>query len=100
MNGSAVSWRGRIEIHHDGKWGTVCNDYWNTADAEVVCRQLGYSGGEALQEHDFGSGTGRIWLDDVKCTGRETSLKSCPSNPWGENNCGHDEDAGVNCGKL
>ncbi|NXY76529.1 DMBT1 protein, partial [Glareola pratincola] len=97
VNGSN-SCLGRVEVFHDQKWGTVCDDSWDLQDAAVVCRQLDC--GTALSapgSAHFGQGSDPIWLDDVHCRGTESTLNECEMNNRGEHNCGHGEDAGVVC---
>ncbi|XP_056227795.1 deleted in malignant brain tumors 1 protein-like [Seriola aureovittata] len=89
---------GRVEVYHDGQWGTVCDDSWGLNDASVVCRQLDCGRARsALQSAAFGQGTGPIWLDDVSCSGSETSITDCRHPGFGVHNCGHVEDASVVC---
>ncbi|KAL3979826.1 groucho [Sarotherodon galilaeus] len=89
---------GRVEILHEGRWGTVCDDEWDLKDAEVVCRAIDCGTPQrAKSSAFFGEGQGKIWLDDVNCLGNETSLGHCRHRSFGENNCGHGEDAGVIC---
>ena len=90
---------GRVEVYFYDQWGTVCDDSWDNTDANIVCRQLGHSGGTALVDSEYGDGEGEIWLDEVECTGNEYIISSCDSNTWGDNDCWHFEDAGVQCGK-
>ena len=97
--GGTVFTEGRVEVrkgcHSD--WGTVCDDYWGTADAQVACRQLGYETNRAVAYRSarFGQGSGDVLLDDLACTGRETSLFQCRHNDIPD--CSHSEDASVSC---
>ncbi|KAJ8026615.1 Deleted in malignant brain tumors 1 protein [Holothuria leucospilota] len=103
LAGSSEPNVGRVEVYYFGTWGTVCDDNWDVYDADVVCKQLGFSDGAQLVHGQgqkvFDSGQGDILLDDVLCEGTERYLTDCQHNGWYEHNCGHIEDAGVTCFK-
>uniref|UniRef100_A0A674P9H2 SRCR domain-containing protein n=1 Tax=Takifugu rubripes TaxID=31033 RepID=A0A674P9H2_TAKRU len=93
--GGKDSFEGRLEILHDGVWGTVCDDGWDVMDAEVACHQLGFSGRFVFFLGGLGSGP--IWLDEMNCNGKELDLTHCQFPGWGVHNCQHDEDVRVRC---
>ena len=88
---------GRVEIYWNNQWCTVCDDLWDDNDATVICKQLGYNRGSARVSAYFGEGSGLILLDNVKCSGRESTIFVCRHRKFGEHDCEHNEDAGVVC---
>ena len=89
---------GRVEVFFSGQWGTICDVGWDIQDAKVVCRQLGYLYAiRPLQGDQVPFGSGRIWLQEVSCTGKEQNITSCSHSGWGKHRCTHSNDAGVEC---
>ena len=101
LAGGANELEGRLEICFNETWGTVCDGFWSTPDANVACRQLGFqpSGATALYNAAFGTGTGPVWLDDLLCSGTESRIVDCSNGGVGNIDfCnGHNDDAGVRC---
>ena len=89
---------GRVEVYHNGHWGTVCDVGWDLQDATVVCRQLGYGRAVgALRRAAYGWRSGPIWYTNVRCSGSEANLVQCAHHGVGVHNCDHSRDAGVIC---
>ena len=116
---------GRLEIFDDpdgdgtGEWKGICDDGLGTLgtqedgdirvigrqEAEVACRQLGFSGGTPLTGLAVPASAAEdpsayYLLDDLECSGSEAGIlgaDKCKHSVRGENNCGADEAFGVSC---
>ncbi|KAK7898486.1 hypothetical protein WMY93_019339 [Mugilogobius chulae] len=100
LSGGVDRCAGRVELWRDGQWGSVCDDNFDLAEADVVCRQAGcgYALNVSGQDGLFPPGRGQVLLDDLNCNGTELNLWDCPATE--ETDCGHKEDAGVVCSEM
>ena len=107
---------GRVEICQYGIWQSVCSSHWDQNDAVVICRQLGYdsegildlqalAGLCYLTKHTdikvtyvFGS-EGPVLLSDIRCTGTEEKLHTCPNVTIASHSCDENSNPGVICTK-
>ncbi|XP_033747656.1 deleted in malignant brain tumors 1 protein-like [Pecten maximus] len=103
MNGRSPK-EGRVEIYHDGKWGTICDDNINEDEAQAVCEALGFRYGIPVGKAFFERGTGPIFVDNLHCSASGSGIhplqlgeRVCYFNDWSVSNCDHGEDVGVIC---
>jgi deleted-in-malignant-brain-tumors protein 1 len=92
---------GMVEVLYQGAWRDVCDDMPSAAAqqgfANVVCRQLGFTGNGHQYLGSFGGGTDTPVMDDLSCTGSEANLAQCPFWGWNRENCWASEAVGVRC---
>ena len=113
LEGGANALEGRLEVFHNGEWGTVCDDRLDNEGNKMpamACVFAGYANGKWVPRGDIANmsvapASQRIWLDDVRChlgskhwTGEDpTKLHHCYHAGWGNNNCTHEEDVHLRC---
>ncbi|CAB4015102.1 deleted in malignant brain tumors 1 -like, partial [Paramuricea clavata] len=96
---------GRVEIYHPSfGWGTACSLGlpWTMVEGGVVCRQLNFTGANAVmrKSYPYGRGSVPVLLWNIKCTGNETYIWECSHNGWNVYypDCNlHHWDVGVDC---
>ena len=93
---------GRLEVCTNGTWATVCQQFWNTRNARVVCRQIGYESETAIGVQPWHEqGNGPIYQASLECVGNETSILDCPRCTHCPNDdiisCDHSQDVGMIC---
>lgn len=62
-----MPWQGRVEVRVDGQWATICDQDWDHAEANIICRAMGY--GTAKRPHyraNYGRGVGNIHYTNLR----------------------------------
>ena len=96
-----------MEVNINDVWSTVCDDGWSLDEADVVCKQLGFTGAinfttgsTTIDMFGIANSKQPIITGDVACNGQETTLSNCPGfDPDVLTQCSsdHTQDVGVAC---
>ncbi|XP_002737450.1 semaphorin-5A-like [Saccoglossus kowalevskii] len=102
LTGSSTYGEGILEIYDNirDEWGTICDTDFSSHDANIACRQMGFSGSAVgtptitpISDTSY-----PILLSNVECTGSEVTLTTCTHNGWREvTGCSHDDDVALKC---
>ena len=103
-NGSSA-YKGYVEgLGSNGQWAGICDDEFDINDAHVVCKMLGFPSAitaltNSIADDLYGtapSGSTFV-IDDLDCTGSESSVFDCRHNGEWNEDCEANDIAGVQC---
>ncbi|XP_071944451.1 neurotrypsin-like [Antedon mediterranea] len=100
LTGGAHFEQGRVEIYHDGEWGTICDRDWTMADANIVCKT--YLNSQAINAYksmqDNNDVERPIFIEDISCTGMEKNILDCAFKGLEEtHDCSHTDEVWADC---
>ncbi|XP_052266898.1 uncharacterized protein LOC127868846 isoform X3 [Dreissena polymorpha] len=87
---------GRLEISTGSVWKTVCSDLVDNKTAMVVCKMLGFVGGNISVYDDGRFGSGLMKTHGYDCNGNETDIVHCNQNEFAPS-CSNGTSVGFNC---
>uniref|UniRef100_A0A1X7TKI1 SRCR domain-containing protein n=1 Tax=Amphimedon queenslandica TaxID=400682 RepID=A0A1X7TKI1_AMPQE len=88
LSGSSAEYAGRVEICIESYWTSLCDQNWDLKDAQVACRELGYSPYGAMPTYGcYTEGQLSFGITSINCTGSENALLNCSHNNIERSNC-------------
>nr|XP_046910459.1 protein bark beetle-like [Dermatophagoides farinae] len=94
--------QGRLQLKYKGHWHSVCTNSrnWTRNDVEVVCHQLGFTGGHWYRWFKRNNDSRQFMLENPGCHGNEPTVQDCQN--WsqrriGSGVCDFHQDIGISC---
>ena len=96
LGGDKYLGEGLVQVYHEKTWGWICSEKWNKQNADVLCRELGYTNASSSYSSSANM-VGEVWMNNVQCQGTERSLLFCAHDGWKSHSCTNGRVAGVFC---
>ena len=89
---------GLVQVFLNNTWMWVCDQHWDKQDADVLCRELSYTGAPVLYSGSANvQGNDTLRINSVQCIGNESSFAFCAHDGWTNGSCVIGQNAGVVC---
>ncbi|KAL7644494.1 UNVERIFIED_CONTAM: hypothetical protein RMT77_005326 [Armadillidium vulgare] len=96
---------GNVQVLLKGRWGFICDDGFAWNEADLICKELGFSKSvKFTRNNHFGKNSKSwlrssplYWFSGLNCSSPAANILECTSNGIGHHECSPIEIAGVIC---